>query len=51
MLDVIRLSRFEKNVEMQPDLHSSTSQITVSDLRELASIVAVDDTDVLAWEP
>ena len=41
----------ERNVAMQQDLSIDTSVVTASDLRELAPMVAVQDGEVLAWEP
>ena len=41
----------EKNVAMLQELNISTSQISALDLRELAPMVAVEDAEVLAWEP
>lgn len=41
----------EQNVAMQQDLDINTSQITASELRELAPMVAVSEGEVLAWEP
>ncbi|MDP6226129.1 MAG: FAD-binding oxidoreductase [Dehalococcoidia bacterium] len=41
----------ERNVAMQQELGINTSQVTAADLRELAPMLAVDETEALAWEP
>ncbi len=41
----------ERNVAMQQKLGINTSQVTAADLRELAPMLAVDETEALAWEP
>ena len=51
VVEDIERAGLEKNVAMQQDLNISTSQITATDLRELAPMVAVDETEALAWEP
>ncbi len=51
VVEGIERAGLEKNVAMQQDLNISTSQVSAADLRELAPMVAVDETEVLAWEP
>lgn len=51
VVEGIERAGLEKNVAMLQDLSISTSQITASDLRELAPMVSVDETEILAWEP
>ena len=41
----------ERNVAMQQELGINTSQVTAADLRELAPMLAVNETEALAWEP
>ena len=51
VVEAIERSGLERNVAMQQDLGIDTNQITAADLKELAPMVSVDETEVLAWEP
>ena len=51
VVEGIERAGLEKNVAMQQELNISTSQITAADLRDLAPMVSVSETEVLAWEP
>ena len=51
VVEAVERPGLERNVAMAQDLSIDTSLVTVSDLRELAPMVAVQDGEVLAWEP
>ena len=51
VVEAVERPGLERNVAMQQDLSIDTSVVTASDLRELAPMVAVQDGEVLAWEP
>jgi sarcosine oxidase subunit beta len=41
----------ERNVAMQQDLGINTGLVTAAEVRELAPMLAVDETEAMAWEP
>ena len=51
IVEDVERSGLERNVAMQQELNINTGLITADDLKELAPMVAVNQGEVLAWEP
>ena len=51
VVEPIDIPGLERNIAMQQDLGIMTGLVTPAEVRELAPMVTVDETEGLAWEP